>query len=73
MYPPWLDRHCGGQPSNRYSGLVADTKVDDVCQQDHATATNLGQTHKADFDLSSLFYWCREGGSNPHEVALGGF
>jgi hypothetical protein len=21
----------------------------------------------------SLFYWCREGESNPHEVALGGF
>jgi hypothetical protein len=21
----------------------------------------------------NLFLWCREGGSNPHEVALGGF
>ena len=25
------------------------------------------------FNINSLFCWCREGGSNPHEVALGGF
>jgi hypothetical protein len=25
------------------------------------------------FNLSFLFCWCREGGSNPHDLAIGGF
>ncbi len=29
--------------------------------------------HYAFHDVDYLFSWCREGGSNPHEVALGGF
>jgi hypothetical protein len=28
---------------------------------------------RGQFRLNCLFCWCREGGSNPHEVALGGF
>ena len=28
---------------------------------------------RGQFNLNSLFCWCREGGSNPHDLAVGGF
>ncbi len=28
---------------------------------------------RGQFNLSSLFCWCREGGSNPHDPKVGGF